>query len=384
MNKRLGFKAVLLLCAVLLSGCWSRHELNELSLIMGLGIDSADSPDKIKVVAQIAKPEILDLESNVGGDKSKPYLNLYCEGDNLESALGDSTYQVSRQLYLGQNQVVIFGRDKAENGIMDILNFLLRDHEARMAEYVIVSKTLASDILELETPLERLPSLKVQHLISDKTVADVIPVRIVDFISAYISPTTAPITPLVDIIQNGDEQDIAITGIAVFLGDKMVGELDKPETRGCMWISDKISKGLISIPTSDGMMNLEVIKSKTRASAGISSGSGYRITLQIQTDCNIAYQKGNTDVIQKENMKTFEANAGQEIKAQIYDALDKARSLKADIFGFGEMLHRAYPEQWDTIKKDWDKIFQELEVQVEAKVKLRGTGGIINNVETAK
>ena len=46
-------------------------------------------------------------------------------------------------------------------------------------------------------------------------------------------------------------------------------------------------------------------------------------------------------------------------------ALDKAqKTLKTDIFGFGEAIHRKYPKVWEKIKSDWNDKFLDLPVSI--------------------
>ena len=38
-------------------------------------------------------------------------------------------------------------------------------------------------------------------------------------------------------------------------------------------------------------------------------------------------------------------------------AFDKSKELKADIFGFGEILHKKYSNEWKTFRDNWDDIY---------------------------
>lgn len=45
--------------------------------------------------------------------------------------------------------------------------------------------------------------------------------------------------------------------------------------------------------------------------------------------------------------------------------LKKAKDLKADVFGFGEVLHKKYPQEWKELKDTWRDIFPAIEVTVD-------------------
>jgi len=62
------------------------------------------------------------------------------------------------------------------------------------------------------------------------------------------------------------------------------------------------------------------------------------------------------------------------IEGEAEAALSKARELKADIFGFGEALHRKYPGLWKQVRQRWEEeVFPEVPVSVEVTARLRRT-----------
>jgi spore germination protein KC len=52
------------------------------------------------------------------------------------------------------------------------------------------------------------------------------------------------------------------------------------------------------------------------------------------------------------------------IKDQILSALNKAKDLDADVFGFGDAIHKHYTNRWKSIKKNWDEVFKHIHVEI--------------------
>jgi spore germination protein KC len=50
-------------------------------------------------------------------------------------------------------------------------------------------------------------------------------VRMLDFMSNLIDKTTAPIAPIIKVVEQDEKNKIVIDGMAVFKGDKLVGRL---------------------------------------------------------------------------------------------------------------------------------------------------------------
>jgi len=97
--------------------------------------------------------------------------------------------------------------------------------------------------------------------------------------------------------------------------------------------------------------------------------------IKCTADGNIGGQQGPGDLTTQENISKLEDASISEIKKQIKDALDVAQNkYESDVFGFGKLIHRRYPKEWKSIKKDWDKKFSDLPIEIEIVFNIRRTG----------
>ena len=55
-NDRLYKIIICFLAVALLSGCWNSRELNELGIVVGVGIDKGEADNSVKITAQVVKP----------------------------------------------------------------------------------------------------------------------------------------------------------------------------------------------------------------------------------------------------------------------------------------------------------------------------------------
>jgi len=51
-------------------------------------------------------------------------------------------------------------------------------------------------------------------------------------------------------------------------------------------------------------------------------------------------------------------------------AFDKSIEINADIFGFGEMLHKKYSKEWKTLKDNWDEIYPTIKLNINVETKI--------------
>lgn len=163
---------------------------------------------------------------------------------------------------------------------------------------------------------------------------------------------------------------MAINGTALFKDDKMVGWLNQEESRGLLWLRGQVNRGQIkfSLPEgSKGLMSNEIYTAKTKIKPVVSNG---QIIMKVKIDAETVVEEITADVPmdRPEDIKRLEQAQDQAIYREIQAALDAAqKQLQVDVFGFGEAIHREYPQQWQEMKPVWDELFPELQVELEIK-----------------
>lgn len=79
----------LLLCSILLGGCWDRREVNDVAFVMGTGLDKEG--DQYRVTMQIALPGQLGSSGSTGGGGYQWY-EVLLPGVQNRSKLPGSKY----------------------------------------------------------------------------------------------------------------------------------------------------------------------------------------------------------------------------------------------------------------------------------------------------
>jgi spore germination protein KC len=372
---RLVAAGLVLVC--LTTGCWNRKELDTLSVAIGIGIDKTSTPGRINVTTQVAIPGSIKTSENDAGASEKAYWNHRKEADNVFAALRESALTASRKLYIGQNQIVLFGEELAEEGLEEYLDFFWRDSEARMDQNIVIVKGKASGILDVEAKLEKLPALGIQKLIQlDYATAKTVRVRLSDFASCLASGITSPVAPLIQAKKTGEDPELMMSGTAVFKGDKMIGELGLEQTQGYLWIVDRLRGGFINSSMPTGKICFEILKSKSRLTPLKDEDGSFKMQLKVGIDLSVANQSAAYDMLLSEHISEVGNCAAESVERMIESSLNQARKLQADIFGFGEAIYKRYPKDWELIKKNWDLVFPMIQVEIQVEVRLRGIGEI--------
>ena len=375
-----------LLCTLLilsLSSCWSRRELNTLAIVLGTGLDVGDQPDTLKLTAQVVKASAIGSGSTAkaGGAGEKAYVNISYTDKSVLSVLRGITHMQSRRPYFSHNEVFIFSSDLAKRDMAEGLDAFARDYESLLHADLLISKGKASDILQGEAALEKIPARQIGDMMEDQEInSETAVVTLRDFSIATLSGSKAPVAPMIEVYESGGEKHIKLEDTAVFKGGKMIGELDKSQTRGLLWVTNQAKSGVKTLDTRWGQVVLEIFDSNSKLKP-VKNGDGtIRMELTVNEDGTIESNETNEDMSRLENVEMLKGLMKEAIRADIENALHQARTLSADVFGFGEAIHQEYPEEWEKMKENWEREFPKIGLNVQVNVMLHSTGSLTEPV----
>lgn len=364
-----------------LCGCWNSRELDSLAIVLGVGIDRAEGPEKIKIIAQVVRPgEISSKGKNGGGGETPAYWNVENTGDTVFGAIRGLSDKSSRRLFFPHEEVLIFGRSVAEEGVRAYLDFFIRDPEPRNNIWILVSEGTAEEILNVPAKLEKIPSVKIADLVKNHNTitSQASAVTLHDFTTGLLSETTAPVAPMIGVTEDDGNQTMVITGTAVFKNDQLVGKLDEIEGRGLLWVLGEVKSGIIEVEDPQGcLVGLEIIRASGKFTPLLENGKVV-MKIEVEEEGNIAEYAGSENLANASMVAFLEQKKTDAIRGEILAAFEKARELDADIFGFGDAVYQRYPKEWESMKDRWDEIFPDIELEISIQAKLRLMGRINN------
>lgn len=377
-----------LLSLVLLSGCWSRRELNELAIILGMGIEKSGNQYLISV--QVVDPK--EVATQKGGSGSAPVILYTATGDTLSEAI--RKVMTPRVLYPAHLRVLVIGEELAREGITEPLDLFSRARQVRPDFFVLVARgQKAEDILKVLTPLEKLPSNSIMRMLErlEITWAPTIGVTLDELLSDLSSEGK---NPAIGGIRVRGDKEIAsekaniekanpyallqLSGIAAFdRSGKLVGWLSEEESKGLNYILGNVQQTLGIVPCPEGgKMALRSVRAESKIKGHVEKGKP-RIDVEVQVESDIEEVLCSIDIMRTESIAQLEKIAEKNLQELMEASIRKAqKSYRSDIFGFGEAINRADPVYWEERKSDWNQIFPQLTVNVKTDVKIRRTGVI--------
>lgn len=387
--------SALLFTIIGLSGCWSAHELSELAIATGLGIDKSE--DGYRVSVQFVNPGEIAAQK---GSEALPISVHTAKGESILEAIRRLTTTTPRKVYMAHLRVIVFGEELAKEGIRAALDFLSRDHEMRADFVIAVAKGMkAEDIVQVLTPMEKVSANKIFSSIetSEKNWAPTKIVLLNELVESLVSEGKQPVITGISILggpsEGGSVDNIQKVNtpvkiksgtLGVFKDDKLMGWLDEEESKGFNYITDNISNTVGYIDCDGGgTLTVETMQSKTKMKGKIENGIP-KISLQLTLESNIGDVECPMDLSKSETISAIEKKFNEKTKEIILNSIDRAKDFGTDIFGFGDAISRAEPKKWEVLKENWDEEFMKTDVEVKVDIKIRRIGTISDSFQEVK
>lgn len=387
MKRKISLCFMFLLVIYFLTGCWSRTELNELAIVTAMGIDKSEEGYNVSV--QIINPS--ELAGNAKSGRTE-VVRFTQSGKTVTEAVRRLSTDIPRRIYVAHLSEVIFGEEIAKDGIAKALDVLSRQHEMRSDFYLTVARgSSAADILDVQTAFSKVPADKIFSTLenSEKRWAATKTVTMDELISNIVSKGKEPV--LMGVYVYGDRESgsdvtngqnispktgISVDSTAVFKKDKLQGWLNEADSIGFNYVIDNVDNTAVTVPCEGGESTIVTISTSTKVKGKIVKGTP-KIEIDVTQEGNVGEVECTIDLTKQKTINELEEKYKKNTKEHIEGAIKTVQEeYQSDIFGFGEVIHRANPKAWKRLEQNWDQEFAKLDVTVNVDAKIRRLGTI--------
>ena len=371
----------------LLTGCWNYRELNQLAITTGIAVDKEN--DNYKITIMIANSK----KSSSSDGSITPSAAVYDgTGQTIYEAFKDTSLSVSKQIYLSHIDVLVLSEEVAKNNLTDVIDFLFRYPQTRNNFYLVLAKDKkASDILKVTTPLETFPSqnLAKNLEITDKLQGFTYTVNFTDFTKSLVSEGISPVLPSVTIIgdtEEGNKEEnikqnepttyLKLDMLGIFKNDSFVAWAKPDESKGINIINNRIYILGVVVDYLDEKIVTEITEMKTNFKV-----QDNKVTININTVGSIQEVNAKVNLYDPKTIDEIKNVNVDKIKEYVNKAINLAKINKTDIFGFGNLVYKNYPDTWQKIKNKWNDVyFPKIKVNVDTDIQLVSTGSLENTI----
>lgn len=401
MNRLIHLLLWILICLTLIltTGCWSRKEIEDLTVGVGLGLDvgnesrfereideqGAHYPKEKLITATIQiVPPIGGKSDTQGGDKSpspqKAYLNEQLTGDSLFQIFRQFSVRRDRPIVGHHLKVIVISRELAKKySLEQVLDFLFRANEVRPSCLVVISHRSALEALSSREPGE-IPAFYLLGLTDNQFRSNKIlpPMSLIKLESKMEDGQSF-------ILQNvvTAQSEHKFSGAAIIKGKtrKWIGELSQYDVEGLSWITGYVKGGALKAYASHNgySISYEPKQTQSRIIPKIQNGA-LSFHIKISTEGRLIEDWSFPEIsASQEYLDEMEEDFKKEMQKQINQVLNKMQHVYGvDVGGFGEHVRIKYPKFWKQVEEKWDETFATLSITYDIDIKITDYGASID------
>lgn len=339
--------AYLLAAALLLSGCADLNESDKLTIVPGIAFDENDGEYRLLT-------EIVSAAEGEGA-AGKPQSSLIeSRGRTITEAINENILLSGNILYYAHVQVIVIGRETAERGVREYIDYINRQNTFRMLLRPVISATEAAELLEAKPLKTEVGSFELREILaSNGRLYHAPDIPMYQFANEVLEEGIEGILPLAYVEDNQGEPTSKISGTALFVGDRMAGTLTAKETQYLLWLRGKVRGGTVTL----GQDVFEVLSGKASLDCGAE-------TVKIKLWLKLSAEEGRLEGERAERLLK------EQIEGDIAALVRKLQELGCDAAGFGRRLKRAHAKEWREAAPDWAERFGSLRISVEAEPRI--------------
>ncbi|WP_051775427.1 Ger(x)C family spore germination protein [Paenibacillus tyrfis] len=374
----------------LLTGCWSKIEINDRTFVSGFFVDRSAVPGEVELTITTMLPNRLTSgqQSGGGSEKGTPYASVTKSAKTLPFALQRIQADLTRKISWGLTRIVVVGRDYAEQGLDDLLEWVDREPTFHLRTYILIAEGKAKEIIRLTPVYERSPSEVLREFVNQHTLLNT---NLRDLLDASYSGRDFAITaltfgsfPMVS-EQNRISPWAGTNGAALFRNGKLIGFVTAEEARMLAWVKSWLRAPVFSVPVGDGKDkgSASVVFSMTRASiVPVFQARSIRFRIKLYGEATLLNAEMKEDITKPAVLHRTERQISQYLADHLQRALAQTKKLGSDALQLGAYVEWQRPKQWEQLQKEWRAYYKtNVDFDIEADVVIKSFGSETTSVQ---
>ncbi|MBY8911341.1 Ger(x)C family spore germination protein [Bacillus sp. YC2] len=360
---------VIILCTLLLTGCWDSRNIEDLSLVIGVGLDKPEE-ENVQVTQQILIPTKASSEQSSSGETTKI---TSTPGETVHQALRTAALK-NRRSFSQHLRVMLFSQNLLKDDIpLDaLMNQFIKDNGTRRSCNVMTVPDQTKDIFTVTDQGE--PASNTIYDLTENnsfTIRMMQPVTLGD-ISEKIAAGETFAIPQVRKVKGGG---LEISGASIIKNKFWLANLTPMQVQDMNLFTGTVKGGVTFSKHKGYFLSFEIFSSKYKVKTKYKNGKFKFIVTRfvegrLSEDWNPkedSFKQSYIDEIKKTVTRSIHSDVTKFIDYLQHD-------LKVDITGLGDEVRIHYPDKWRKISSDWDHHFSESDIEFHVKVAIRDFG----------
>lgn len=360
----------------MLTGCWDRTEINENAFWMGTALDLLENK-KLRVSAQIAIPQEIGTIPKQGS-AGRGSLIISAEGRTLLDTCQEIQNKLPRQLFIGHRRAVFISERLARDGLHSILDMYTRNPDLSVRTGLfVVSGADPEEALKIKSPFNPFSS---DAIVRQDKYAKIGDIAARDLIVSHTSESGCPLLSAIrmdNLTKEEKKHVVDINQLALFNKRlQLVGFLDGEKAMVTLWMLNRLKQYYMTafIAAGNGYVTADGTNLKAHVDP-VNTNGKMKIHVTLEGIATVRENNTSLDLTNAENLSALQNAMNEHFGKLAKDTvLLVQKKYRADVFGFGEKIHRSEPQVWKGLREDWEKSFTGLDVTLECRIKVKRIG----------
>ncbi|GAA0717437.1 Ger(x)C family spore germination protein [Clostridium malenominatum] len=356
--------SIIILSCFLFTGCFNYNDINRVLFATSLIID-VDEDNNPVIYIETFKP----YRSAMSGSEKGERIIIKGQAKTIFEAVRNAGLSSSYKINFTQNKALIFTEKAAGYGVHDFVDFIARDQELIIRQYIAVYEGDVERLLKSKIKAEEYIGIFLADLILNiGTSSRSVKLSINDYFNMRLIPSNAPVTTLLKMSDDQLEDLITIDGGAVFKDDKLVDKLPRERSQGFNFLVNKVKTGTLEVPIieeENKYVTLEIRNSKTKTKMEY-DGEKLKLIKIIKVRTTFGETQSNF-VFTDETLQKIAKGAEDNIIRACKDVFEEYKSKELDIFNIQRDFNIKYP------KANKENIIRDTSLEVKVEVEIEGS-----------
>lgn len=396
---------ILVLSLFCLSGCYDARGVESFAYAVAIGLDKGEN-NILKLSMQFASTGSSGESGSSSQYSDTTITTVECS--SLDSGINLVNSYMNKKVNLSHCKIVVISEELSKEGVSDYISTFENNTQIRPDCNIIVSRCKAEDFLNSSSPgLETLSARYYELILSSSEYTGYTDnMTLYSFFFAYDNDFIQAVATLGGINSDAthskdssasyvsmdgnykadqtpikNSTNLENMGLAVFKGDKLVGELTGIECLSHLIITNRFNSSIISIPSpfeQNQIIDLSIHKNKsTKNDVKLVNGYPY-IKCSVNIEAAVFSSGANLDFTKSENLTLLEEFAESYLEDKILTYLYKtSKEFNSDIVGFGRKIAKDYLTTSEFKNVNWLTLYKDSFFEIDVDVNIRNSQLII-------
>ncbi|THF83229.1 Ger(x)C family spore germination protein [Cohnella fermenti] len=378
--KRGAALAVVLACALGLSGCWDNKEMDEYGYVQGVAVDAAE--DGTFALEVLFYNPTNSMSPN-GSAKSpeKRGLTIKTDGASMFQAIREIPMKLGRKAKWDHMRVILLGEDliKSHNA-GEVLDFFSRDHEPRGTILPMIAENKAGPFLNIKPFIEETIGQQFKRMETEGAhySAKTSGIPLFDLAIHLKSPARIAVVPYLH--RDGSSDRAIVSGLAILRKGRFAGKLDGTDASSFMMLDNRYRSGILEVRCAgeksariEAMESLEVLSFSNKTKVSIDDDGRVHVGVRIRIKGTVG-ELQCTKLHSPKDTKRFEERISEQVESQLRHTVSILQQNGTDAIGIGNRIARRHPKLWRIWESSWSERFAECRFDFQIKTEVVGSG----------